>query len=89
MLMHPDMKLAISEMDDLFPGQPFGSSSCCKAEETLHSHLIMGFEEALSLGLPPMEALGHVLCWVASEMGRIGSGQDPQGGEAAPAPRAG
>ena len=88
MLMHPDMNLAISEMDDLFPGEPFGSLNG-KAEETLYSHLITGFEEALSLGLTPMEALGHVLCWVSSEMGRIGSGHGPQVGEAAPAPKAG
>ena len=70
MLLHPDIQLTVPEMDRLFPRQPNASASR-KAEEALQSHIIIGFEEALDLGMPPMEALGHVLCWVASEMARI------------------
>lgn len=78
MLLNPDIQIAIPEMDNLFPRQPddFPQGN---AEEALHSHLIIGFEEALGLGMPPMEALGHVLCWVASEMARIRTAQSPQG----------
>ncbi len=49
-----------------------------KAEEALHSHMIAGFEEALGLGMSPMEALGQVLCWVASEMARIKTSDCPE-----------
>ena len=77
MLLNPNIQLAIPEMDSLFPRQP-DDFPRGKAEEALHSHLIIGFEEALGHGMPPMEALGHVLCWVASEMARIRTEQCPQ-----------
>jgi hypothetical protein len=44
-----------------------------QAADVLHSHLIIGFEEALNLGMTPMVALGSILTWVASEMTRIPS----------------
>jgi hypothetical protein len=46
MLLNPNIQLAIPEMDNLFPRQPddFRQGN---AEEALHSHLIIGFEEAL------------------------------------------
>jgi hypothetical protein len=52
MLLNPHLQLAIPEMDNLFPRQPddFRQGN---AEEALHSHLIIGFEEALGLGMPP------------------------------------
>ena len=82
MLLNPNIQLAIPEMDNLFPRQPddFRQGN---AEEALHSHLIIGFEEALGLGMPLMEALGHVLCWVASEMARIRTAQGSQGAQTA------
>ena len=46
--------------------------------------MIAGFEEALGLGMSPMEALGQVLCWVATEMGRIKTLQGPE--DTAPTP---
>ena len=70
MLLHPNTELTISEMDNLFPNQTHDTLRG-KAEEVLHSHLITGFEEALAFGMPPMEALGQVLCWVASEIAHI------------------
>ena len=87
MLLNPNIQLAIPEMDNLFPRQPddFRQGN---AEEALHSHLIIGFEEALGLGMPPMEALGHVLCWVASEMARIRTAQGAQGGAQTALPKA-
>ncbi len=77
MLMHSDVGLTIPQMDNLFPHQPCDSLRG-KAEEVLHSHMITGFEEALGLGMSPMEALGQVLCWVASEMVRIKTAQGPE-----------
>jgi hypothetical protein len=74
MFLYPNSRL--TDLDDLFPSNADGAS-IGKAEEALQSHIIMGFEEALSLGMTPMEALSHVLCWVASEMTRISSGQEP------------
>ena len=72
MLMTPNIPLTISEIDNLFPYQP-DAPVPGKAEETLHSHMITGFEEAVSLGMAPVEALSHVLLWAASEMARINS----------------
>ena len=74
MLLHPNAELTISEMDSLFPDK---TDACLrgKAEKSLHSHLIIGFEEALALGMPPMEALGQVLVWVASEIAHINTEQ--------------
>jgi hypothetical protein len=74
MLLHPHTHLEISEIDGLFPSQA-DTFTPGKAEDALQSHMITGFEEALSLGMSPMEALTHVLYWVASEMGRINAGQ--------------
>jgi hypothetical protein len=70
--------VSLSTRHKIFPRQP-DDFPCGNAEEALHSHLIIGFEEALGLGMSPMEALGHVLCWVASEMARIRTAQGPQG----------
>jgi hypothetical protein len=86
MLLQPSTELTISEMDSLFPREPHDSPRG-KAEEALHSHLIIGFEEVLDLGMPPMEALGHVLCWVATEMARIKTGQGPQSRTPTPLPK--
>jgi hypothetical protein len=88
MLLHPNIQLSISDVDSLFPRQPYDSLQV-KAEEALHSHVVVGFEEALALGMPPLEALGHVLCWVASEMARIKPAQVAQEGARAPSPKAG
>ncbi len=76
-MLHTNVDLTLSQADRLFPSQPLESRQD-KAEEVLNSHLITGFEEALSLGMPPLEAFGHVLNWVASEMARIKTGQGPQ-----------
>ena len=51
--------------------------------------MIAGFEEALGHGMPPMEALGQVLCWVASEMARIQTVQGPEATALAPPSEAG
>ena len=77
MLLHSNVGLTISQMDNLFPRQGCDSLRG-KAEEALQSHMIAGFEEALGLGMSPMEALGQVLCWVASEMARIKTGPGPE-----------
>ncbi len=73
MLMHQDTRLSIPELESLFPGHP--EKIVGTAEDALQSHIIIGFEEALGLGMPPMEALSHVLCWVAYEMARINAEQ--------------
>lgn len=71
MLLHTNVQSEI--LENLFPLKSentiFG-----KAEEALRSHMIIGFEEALDQGMPPMEALGHVLNWAATEMARINGG---------------
>ncbi len=77
MILHTDMRPTIAEMDSLFPPQPYNPLRG-KAEEALQSHISIGFDEALGLGMSPMEALSHVLCWVASEMVRLRAGQVPQ-----------
>lgn len=59
-----------ADLEELFAGS-MNLATPQNAVETLQSHMIVGFEEALHLGLPPMEALGQVLSWVASEMARI------------------
>ena len=88
MLMHTNVGLTIPQMDNLFPMQPCDSLRG-KAEEALHSHMIAGFEEALGLGMSPMEALGQVLCWVASEMARIKTAQEPEDNASTQSPKAG
>ena len=88
MLLHPNIELTISEMDNLFPDKT-NDSLQGKAEEALHSHLIIGFEEALALGMPPMEALGQVLCWVASEIAHVKTEQATQSDASASSTKAG
>ncbi len=88
MLLHSNTELTISEMDSLFPNKT-DDSLRGKAEEVLHSHLIIGFEEALALGMPPMEALGQVLVWVASEIAHIKTEQATQGDVLASSNKAG
>jgi hypothetical protein len=61
-----------SDIEALFPGQPEPQIPR-KAAELLQSHLIDGFEAALDQGMRPADALAVVLCWVSSEMVRIGS----------------
>ncbi|MFZ1107163.1 MAG: hypothetical protein WAN43_02275 [Rhodomicrobium sp.] len=76
MLKYPKSELALIDLESLFPPQDDLVSG--KAEEALQSHMIMGFEEAVDLGMSPMEALSQVLGWVASEMVRINAaGQTP------------
>jgi hypothetical protein len=77
MLMYPDSELALIEMEGLFP--PKGSMAQGTAEKTLQSHMVVGFEEALEQGLAPMEALGQMLEWVASEMVRINAVREASG----------
>jgi hypothetical protein len=75
--MYPDSELALIDLEGLFP--PQGDLALGKAEEALQSHIIMGFEEAVELGMSPMEALSHVLGWVASEMVRINAARQTPG----------
>ncbi len=77
MILHTNVDLTLSQADRLFPSEPVHSAQG-KAEEVLNSHLIVGFEEALSHGMSPLEAFGHVLNWVACEMARVKPGQGPQ-----------
>ena len=56
MLLHPNIELTISEMDNLFPNQTHDSLKG-KAEEVLHSHLIIGFE------VPPLSWTPKHLCF--------------------------
>ncbi len=62
----------LSEIEALFPGHPEPLVPK-KAADKLQSHLINGFETALDQGMRPADALAVVLCWVSSEMVRIGS----------------
>ncbi len=71
MLLHANVQQEI--LENLFPRKS-GDPVFGKAEEALRSHMIEGFEEALENGMPPMEALGHVLNWAATEMARINGG---------------
>lgn len=77
MLMYPKSELASIDLDGLFPAQSNFPSR--KAEEALQSHMIVGFEEALDLGMSPMEALSHVLGWVSSEMVRLNAARQAPG----------
>ena len=79
MLLHTNLKLPASETESLFPRD---TAPKIKAEEALHSHMIIGFEEAIANGMLPLEALGHVLSWVASEMARFQTEQYTQGAPA-------
>jgi hypothetical protein len=58
--------------DDVFPTHAIASDE--KAQDILQSCLINGFERAIDLGMPPLAALGQILCWAGAEMARI----DPQ-----------
>ncbi len=60
-----------SDIEALFPGQPEPLLPK-RAADILQSHLINGFETALEHGMRPADALAVVLCWVSSEMVRIG-----------------
>jgi hypothetical protein len=60
------------DIEALFPGEPEPLVPK-KAAEKLQSHLINGFETALDQGMRPGDALAVILCWVSSEMVRIGS----------------
>jgi hypothetical protein len=44
---------------------------CCEVAETFQSTLIIGNEQAIEDGLPPMNALASILSWVAEEVGRL------------------
>jgi hypothetical protein len=70
MFMYARGELAGAEVDLLFPRHEDALVKG-QAEEALQSHIITGFEEALGLGMPPMEALSQVLSWVATEMARL------------------
>ncbi len=61
-----------SDIEALFPGHPEPLVPK-KAVELLQSHLIFGFEAALDQGMRPADALAVILCWVSSEMVRVGS----------------
>ena len=61
-----------SDIEALFPSEPEPLVSK-KAADKLQSHLINGFETALDQGMRPGDALAVILCWVSSEMVRIGS----------------
>jgi len=65
-----------TDIEALFPGHPEPLVPEKKAAELLQSHLIDGFEAAVDQGMRPADALAVVLCWVSSEMGRIGSEKD-------------
>jgi hypothetical protein len=84
MFMYSSDQLSVADVDKLFPSQ-VEDGSLRKATEALRSHMKEGFEAARGLGMPPAEALGHVLCWVAAEMALIGAGQK-SGGASKPAP---
>ncbi len=75
MFLYPSNQQTITDLDSLFPRHGEAAARGT-AEEALQSHMIVGFEEALGLGLTPMEALSQILCWVSSEMTRIGAGED-------------
>jgi hypothetical protein len=76
MLMYPNGEPSLFEFESLFPRE--GDLASGKAEEVLQSHIIMGFEEAVDLGMSPMEALSQVLGWVSSEMVRINASSQSQ-----------
>jgi hypothetical protein len=78
MLVQSSTQLTIPEEETLFPRRS-DSLRPAMAEEALHSHMIIGFEEALDLGMSPVDALSHVLHWVASEMARLNSKQQTDG----------
>ncbi|MBT3069969.1 hypothetical protein KKP04_03685 [Rhodomicrobium sp. Az07] len=42
-----------------------------EAVDVLRSSLIEGFEKAIDLGVPPLQALAHILDWVSDEMARV------------------
>lgn len=86
MLLHPHLSLPSSDLDSLFPSDP---AEKVNAEEALHSHMIIGFEEAIANGMLPLEALGHVLSWVASEMARFQTEQYTQGASSSASPAKG
>lgn len=75
MLLHPNLSLSTVDIDSLFP---CNTKSNVSAEDALHSHMIIGFEEAIASGMMPLEALGHVLSWVASEVARFQTEQCTQ-----------
>jgi hypothetical protein len=74
MFMYVHSQPTAADLNNLFPGQG-EALAFAKAEEALQSHLIMGFKEALDLGMPQMEALSRVLSWVACEIARVNSSE--------------
>ena len=69
-MLYDNEDYKIRDLEEFFAGSLVVATSH-KAVEALHTHLIVGFEEALGLGLAPMEALSQVLSWVACEMARV------------------
>jgi hypothetical protein len=52
--------------------------TCCpspcadeEAADVLRSSVIEGFEKAIDLGVPPVQALAYILDWVSDEMARV------------------
>ena len=68
MLLHANIHPL--NMDELFHQHP-SDARRHRAEEALQSQVIVGFEQAIALGVPPLEALAFMLSWVATEMARI------------------
>ena len=69
-MLHDNEDYKIHDLEEFFAG-PLVVAASQKAVDALHTHLIVGFEEALGLGMAPMEALSQVLSWVACEMARV------------------
>lgn len=84
MLLRPNINLPMPDTDSLFPRQT-ADALRVKAEEELHSRLIISFEEAIALGMPPLEALSQVLSWVSLEIARIQASQFERGAPSAKA----
>ncbi|KAI93560.1 hypothetical protein T281_15950 [Rhodomicrobium udaipurense JA643] len=71
MFMSQGSQIEIDLIESVLP-------TCCpapcadeEAVDLLRSSVIEGFERAIDLGVPPLQALTYILDWVSDEMARV------------------
>ena len=70
-MLHGNQHNLTRAIEALFPREPEPLLPR-RAADRLQAHLIRGVETAIEQGMRPADALAAVLCWVSTEMSRIG-----------------
>jgi len=66
--MSTSSQIKLELIDSVSPVRPEHDD---EALDVLQSHIIEGFEKAIDLGMAPMQAITHILDWIAEEKARI------------------